>query len=165
MASVTPFGYVYDAETGQLQPHPEYADIVRQMFHWAADGDGLYAISTRLEAAGVKVPLPPGKQHIAKKREWHVTTVWKMLTHPRYIGKATYAGHAMACPALVDEETFEAARERLTERGQRMKGRVTRTYMLRGLVYCRFCGGACRSKTDSKPSGWTQAVYECTSRA
>lgn len=123
-------------------------------------------IAGRLEEAGVRVPLPPGKAHKPKKREWHASTVLKILTAERYVGRATYAGRPMQCPAIIDEETFETARERITERGLRMKGRVKRSYLLRGLVMCRFCGSPCRAKTDHKTTtGWTQPVYECRERA
>lgn len=163
--SIVPFGYAYDPATGLLSPHPEHADIVRQIFAWAAGGEGLSAIATRLEKMGVAIPLPPGKAHIVRKREWHVSTIHKMLRAERYIGKATYNGQPMVCPALVDEALFAAATEQMTERGHRLRGKITRQYLLRGLVRCRFCGGPCRSTTDAKANGWTRAVYSCRNRS
>lgn len=179
MSSITPFGYLYnpctcpqrrctDATHGFLTPHPENADIVRQMFERAAAGAGLSAIANWLEEQGVTLPQPPGKQHIVRKRPWHVSTVYKMLTAARYIGQATYAGQAMQCPALVDEQTFTAVQQALAQRGKRMTGRTTtkRSYLLRRLVYCRACSGPCRCKTESSArTDWTSRIYECRARA
>lgn len=162
MASITPYGYDYDAETGELTVNEEQAEVVRQIFRWARDGLGLHAIASRLEAGGIPLPIRARGKQKPKKKEWHTTTLWKMLTHPRYTGRATYAGQSMKCPSIVDSETFQAVQDALRERRGRGKpGKQVRFYLLRGLVYCRECGSTAGGITARKPNGWQKSDYRC----
>lgn len=136
LASRTPYGYEYLPETGQLKPHPEQAEVVRRMFRWALEGLGLMAISERLRDEGIPSPHADRSQW-----EWHISTVHRILTAPRYIGKGTYAGEPMPCPALVDERTFSTVQQVLRRRAKDHPRNVKRLYLLRHLVYCRTCGG------------------------
>lgn len=166
MASIPPYGY--DVAAGNLTVNEEQARIVRHIFQWAREGSGLHAIATRLEAEGVPLPIrAPGKQR-AKLREWHPTTVYKMLTNPRYIGRATYAGQPMQCPAIIDPVMFQAVQVGLAERRGRSLAAMTKTqrhfYLLRGMVHCRECGGTVGGETARKPNGWERSFYECQQR-
>jgi site-specific DNA recombinase len=157
-ASHAPFGYIYSQEAGQLELHPDNADIVRQMFHWAREGLGLKAIATRLEQMGIE---PPSPEHPRRKSNWgwHFTTVYKMLTSPRYMGRNTYAGEPMTCPAIVDEATFKAVQEGLRRRKADSSRNTKQFYMLQHLLYCRACGS--RYMVKAGP----HRVYQCYRRA
>jgi site-specific DNA recombinase len=155
MASITPFGYV--RENGTLTPHPEQADLVRQMFQWAREGLGVKVIVRRLTEQGVEPPSPPNRKSF--RWGWYHTTVYKTLTSPRYIGKATYAGEPMPCPPLVDEETFNAVQEGLRKRRRDSPRNTKNLYLLQHLLWCRHCGGRYMAKTVSHG-----AVYLCRQR-
>ena len=86
MASITPYGY--RREEGRLVEDPEQAEVVRRIFRWALEGDGLLVIANRLNEAGVEAS-PNGRGVHKSKWGWHPTTVYKLLTAPRYIGEAT----------------------------------------------------------------------------
>lgn len=145
-ASVTPFGYSYTPETGQLKPHRDNAEVVRQIFQWALEGLGLKAIALRLDAAGEP---PPSASHPKRRSSWgwHHTTVHKILTAPRYVGRNTYGGEPMTCPALVDEETFDAVQKALRQRRIDSPRNTKHVYALRRLVWCRRCGSRYMVKT------------------
>ena len=120
LASIAPFGYSRDPETGELVINPEQAEVVRLIFKWAVSGLGLHQIAGKLEESGVVLPqLAEAKAAKGKKREWHTTTIWKMLTSPRYTGQSTYAGQPMTCPRIIDDDTFAAAKASLKNRGGR----------------------------------------------
>lgn len=161
LASTTPFGYRRDPKAGQLLEHPENAEVVRQMFKWAREGLGLKAIAARLDQEGVQPPNPPKRK---SKWGWHFTTVHKILTARRYVGQATYSGEPMTCPALVDEETFDAVQEALSRRRRDSPRKTKRLYLLQHLLYCRHCGGRYAAKTTKQRAGFV-AIYHCRKRA
>lgn len=151
LASTVPFGYV--REGGTLRPHPELANVVRDMFRWALEGLGAKAIASRLEHAGIE-PL-------RSKWGWYPMTVYKILRSPRYIGKGTYDGEPMACPPLIDEEMFNEVQVELNRHRRDSPRNTTpgRVYLLQGLVRCRRCGGRYMAKTVSGGQ-----VYLCRQR-
>lgn len=160
-ASTAPFGYKYDPVAGQLTPHPDNAEVVRQMFRWAAEGLGLKAIASRLEDIGVP---SPGVGDRKSNWGWHQSTVYKILKAPRYIGRNTYGGEPMTCPALVDEETFWVVQEMLTRRRRNSPRNTKRFYLLQHLIYCRACGGRYMARTVAQRNG-PVGIYACRRRA
>lgn len=161
-ASHPPFGYVYNRQTGQLEPHPENAAIVRQMFQWACEGAGLKTIASRVEEKGV---APPSPSHPKRRSSWgwHFTTIHKILTAPRYIGRNTYGGEPMTCPAIVDEETFATVQRALRRRKLNSRRNTKRLYLLQHLVYCRHCGSRYAARTVTQKKG-PVGIYACRKR-
>jgi site-specific DNA recombinase len=163
LASRPPFGYTYNQEAGQLEPHPENAAVVREIFQWARGGAGLKTIVSRLEEKGI----PPPSSGYPKRRSnwgWHFTTVHKILTAPRYTGRNTYGGEPMTCPAIVDEETFAAVQHGLKRRKADSSRNTKHPYLLQHLVYCRHCGGRYMARTAAQKSG-PVTIYACRQRA
>jgi len=155
---ITPYGYVYDRESGHLTPDPETAVVVQRIFRWATEENlGLKAIVNRLEAEKIITPGRKGKWG------WHHTSVRKLLTAPRYIGKGMYGDEPMPCPPIIDPETFYAAQEAL-QRRRREKTRAPRSRaLLRDLIHCRTCGGRYNTLTASLAAGPT-TIYLCRQR-
>lgn len=144
-ASIRPYGYLYDRATGQLVPHPEEAERVRRMFRWAREGMGLRAIAERLMREGA--PLRDDAANPNRRGVWHVTTVYKILTSPRYIGHTSYGPVEMRCPPLVDQEAYFAVQEGLRRRRRDAPRNSRHFYLLRHVLYCRTCGSRCMGKT------------------
>jgi site-specific DNA recombinase len=154
LSSTVPFGYV--RENGTLKPHPQQADVVSEIFGWALEGLGVKDIVTRLTEQGVEPPNPSNrKSHWG----WHHTTVYKLLTSPRYIGKGMYAGVPMPCPLLVEQETFDAVQAGLKKRKRDSPRNTKNLYLLQHLLWCHCCGGRYMAKTVSHG-----AVYLCRQR-
>jgi site-specific DNA recombinase len=155
LASVPPYGY---RRTGkEIAPDKVEAAVVRRMYRWALT-DGINAIADRLVAEGVE-PRRAMSKHFGHDPEgcseahfkvtpWHASAVRRILTSPRYIGEARYAGAlAMPCPPLVTAEAFYAVQRALAQRKRLATGKP-RDDLLRGLVRCRRCGAAAQGKSD-----------------
>lgn len=161
-----PFGYRYvkhERRGGHAEIDETEAQWVRKAFDWLlVDGVGTTQIARRLTEAGVK---PRFAKH------WYASTVRELLRHAVYVGRAYYnrrqwihvsvdrgPGRAPGeklvtrlrlpdewiesrVPAILDEETFQRAQQRLTQ-NKKESSRRTRPgcYLLRGLVRCGRCG-------------------------
>jgi site-specific DNA recombinase len=174
---VAPYGDILDVERprdpsrGRLDPVK--AAVVSQMFAWYSEPQtpvSLYGVAKRLSDA--QIPTPTGKPR------WHVASVRGLLRSPAYAGTAYSgrtrpasarrrksalqpvgpgASHQPAppeewitipVPAIVSQETFEAAQARLDRKTQFARHNNTaHDYLLRGLVSCGQCELACTGRT------------------
>ena len=155
-----PFGYkkVKDGKDWILEVVPENAEIVRQMFDWYVNKDMCPGeIARQLTAMGIKSP--------SGRKEWLDVTVRKMLSNEHYRGLIVFNqikdvitivnGEKVKRkvkqqpediiiakgrhPAIIDEDTFLAARERVTPK-PRNKARVELKNVLSGILRCGQCG-------------------------
>ena len=161
-----PYGYLLDPERprdpSRVQIDPVQAAVVEHMFAWYTDPQqpiSLYEVAKRLSE--VQIPTPKGG------KRWHVASVRGILRSPTSTGVAysgrsrpvparrrksalqpvgsgqsqqptpREAWMAMPVPAIIRQETFEAAQHRL-ERNVQMARRhnTAHEYLLRGLVSC-----------------------------
>lgn len=171
-----PFGYTYvyaDKRTrsrGSMIINEQQAEIVRMMFTWALNGDGVYEIAKKLNLRNIPSPMA-GK--IANKTgqpcsgKWDQAVVWGTFQHETYCGwieygKGTPDAIRTFNPALaiVDEATFYAVR--LAMQGRRderaRRGRPSRKYELTGLVWCAYCGHRIGSETRNRGRA---GAYRC----
>ena len=187
--SRAPYGYLLDPERPRdphgLQINPVTAAIVQQIFAWYTDPRlhlTLYGIAKRLNDD--RVPTPRGGAF------WAISTLSGMLRSPVYVGTAyserthfiparhrasrtrpVGGGHGtvpapveewivVAVPAIIAQETFDAAQMRLAE-NQRLSPRnnTAHEYLLRGLVSCGTCLFACMARTVR-----SYAYYACQGR-
>jgi site-specific DNA recombinase len=172
-----PYGYLLDPDRprapSRVRIDPVQAAVVEQMFAWYTDPGqtpSLYPVAKRLSEA--QIPTPRGG------KRWHGASVRGILRSPIYTGVAysgrsrpaparrrksalqpvrpgqsqqpapTEEWMAVPVPALISDETFEAAQHRL-ERNVQMARRnnTTYEYLLRGLVSCGQCRRACGGRT------------------
>jgi site-specific DNA recombinase len=158
LASIVPYGYERDPATRNLRPHPWTSVFVRYIYRWSIAGQGLQEIADQLKT--LRIPVPSNARKAA--REWHPTTVYKYLTDRRYLGEASYGGQPMRCPAIIDEQTFRAAKEALKRRRTHSGPKPKHPYLLKGKLFCRRCGSL--YYVDTLGSGGPrkgQAVYRC----
>src|SRR3989441_7274479 len=172
-----PYGYLLDPDrprdASRVQLDPVQAAVVAQMFAWYTDPSqavSLYAVAKRLSDA--HIPTPRGG------KRWNVTSVRGILRSPTYTGVAYSGRTrpaparrrksalqpvgpgqsqqpapaeewiAVPVPALISEETFEAAQHRLDRNVQMARrNNTTYAYLLRGLVSCGQCRLACGGRT------------------
>ncbi len=73
----------------------------------------------------------------------------------------------MACPPLIDRETFDAVQARLESRHPRMPpARVTSgPTLLTGICSCAKCGGAMTLRTGKGSAGGVYRYYTCSTKA
>jgi site-specific DNA recombinase len=175
--TVPPYGYILDPERPRdpsgVRLDPVKAAVVEQIFAWYTDPQEpvtLYWVAKRLSED--HFPTPTGRCR------WNVATIRGILRNPAYMGTAysgrthpTTAHRrksalqpvgpgkshrpappeewiAVPVPAIVSQETFEAAQARL-DRNKQMARRhnTTNNYLLRGLVSCGQCRLACLGRT------------------
>ena len=185
-----PYGYLLDPERprdpSRVRIDPVQAAVVEQMFAWYSDpghATSLYAVAKCLSDA--QIPTPRGG------KRWNGASVRGILRSPASLGVADSgrsrpaparrrtsarqpvgSGHsqqpappeawiAVPVPAIIGQETFEAAQRRL-DRNVQMSRRnnTTYEYLLRGLVSCGQCRLTCGGRT--LPPGYHD--YLCRGR-
>jgi site-specific DNA recombinase len=152
------YGYQWvDPEPGKktrLVPDPVTAPIVQRIFRQAARGHAVFAIANDLSQD--RIPTPTGKA------SWRDASVRDILRRPHYAGKPVgwvrrdlyrankyneapeaIALDAAAFPALVDEQEWTTANERINERrltNRRMSTRDQTALLVGGMIRCGYCG-------------------------
>jgi site-specific DNA recombinase len=185
-----PYGYLLDAErprdASRVRIDPVQAAVVDQVFAWyieAQQSVSLYQVAKRLTDA--QIPTPRGGSR------WNPASVRNILRSPTYMGiaysgrsrpvparrrrsalKPVGSGEsqqptpqeewiAVPVPAIISQETFEAAQHRLDRNVQlSRRNNTAHDYLLRGLLSC----GQCRltSIGRSLPPGYH--YYVCQGR-
>lgn len=177
-----PFGYDYISEKrkGWLRINEEQAEVVRKMYRWLIeDRISSYAIAQKLWEEGI---LSKGDiSTVVSKKEgptsWSPGTVRCILSNAVYKGVWYYGKRRrykvngrtvqrkvpeeewipVKVPAIVDEDTWRRAQERLLENKMMAKRNAKRQYLLRGMVFCP-CG---RRRTGRYKSHLDRAYYRC----
>lgn len=178
-SKLCPYGYQKDAN-GRMEPNEETAPNVRLIFELAWEGYGPGEIVKVLYEHGIPTPGEyKAAQGVANHDVsrcggvWPTSTVIKILDDERYIG--TYimgkrevtevGGHRLRMkdesqwikipdhhPAIISKELFNQVQ---TRRARFKCPKSTRTYPLRGKVFCGCCLHAMQ-RTDNK-----NRVFQC----
>jgi len=155
---------------------PKEADVIRMVFDWLAkDGMSLRGIQHRLIKMGI--PTRNGKSW------WQRATLYRIVTDPMYVGRWYYNKHMRApaktkdygtvqmlkpreqwipvqVPAIVSQETFEAAQRQLARNRELSYRNTKRQYLLSGLLIC----GNCSFKIGARSTGG-RVYYCCNSKS
>ena len=175
---VPPYGYRYipvsEPGGGRWEAHPLEAEVVRRIFAWYTQGEGLtiQRIVERLGQLGEQAP-PRGLR-------WGYSTVQAILKQEAYTGQAYY-NRTCTCheavgrprrhgrglkqdpthesrppeewipvcvPALLSADTWQLAQERLAMKQKfAQRNNQKRFYLLRGLLVCWVCGRTLAGRT------------------
>ena len=155
---------------------PEAA-VVRRIFAERAAGTTIRQICRQLNADAV--PTPTGSRAV-----WGVSTVNRLLRNEAYIGRVYFnrteavpdrrPGHhsrqvprpraewiAISCPAIIADQTFEAAGKVSTDNAKWSPRRAEPgAWLLRGLVKCGPCGvGTSCHKMRGRNGTWHRYYY------
>ena len=148
------YGYDYDKTDKVRVVKDDEANVVRLIFQWACEGVSTYQIALRLNELGI--PTKRGSK-------WHPLGVRRILENRAYTGVQFYGENRYRkvsggkrkvtanpsseviriegfTPAIIPEEVYELARERMESR-QAVVKESGRQYLLTGFVRCLFCGG------------------------
>jgi site-specific DNA recombinase len=185
-----PYGYILDPERPRDATRVGVdlikAEVVKQIFAWYTDPAtpaSLYWVAKTLNDR--QIPPPRGGVR------WNVATVRGILRSPAYTGTAysgrsrpiparrrksalqpVGAGDsqqttpeeewiAIPVPAIVSQETFDMAQQRLEQNKQwARRNNQMQDYLLRGLVSC----GQCRLACTGRLAGAGYAYYICCGR-
>jgi len=162
-----PYGYRAD-DQGRLQVVPEEAKIVREIVSNVAEGSTLYAEAKRLNDLGLATP--GWRYSNGKKRPgaqlWSVMTVSNIVRQPAYSGVRRVKTNdgkdviEQPVPAVLEPGLQERAMAILEENSRFRNRKNDRRYLLRGLVRCATCGGACTGHNSSR-RGKKYHYYAC----
>jgi DNA invertase Pin-like site-specific DNA recombinase len=162
-----PFGYSRDKEGKKLVIDKDEAKIVREMFQLYLKGNSLLKVASILNEKGYRSRA--GKQRDGKPYgglKFGVTQIQQAIKNVVYIGKVFYADQVYdgQQEAMIDEETFKKAQERLKE--NRVERRATKnvecTGLLNNILHCKTCGHSMFHTYTLKHKTHKYRYYVCT---
>jgi site-specific DNA recombinase len=169
MAAHTPYGY--DRQGDVLLINEAEAAVVRNIYAWYTGPEQL---------SMHQIALLLSQQHVPPRRaaSWQTSTVGRILKTETYAGKWHYNVRdtrqingkqvtarrpkeewiPVAVPAIIDEATFEIARERASENLTHSRRNRKHLYLFSGMLMCDGCkrllGGTYHDTTHQR--------YQCT---
>lgn len=147
-----PFGYINNKDEKTIEPDPEVAPIVRQLFEWYATGD--YSIKTLRSKA-----KRAGLLDNFHKYRTSTSTIHNVLKNPVYCGKVKFKGEMFDGShfPLITETTFKKAQSILSGNAQ-TQAKTKRQFTYMGLLNCAVCG--CSITAEIKKGKYI--YYHCT---
>lgn len=165
MGGNAPYGYKrnlpYDKH--ELIIDEEQAEIVKRIYDMFISGLGIKKIADTLTDDNIPIPSIQKNLNRGIKSSvygiWQQTTITNILTNPTYKGdltqsreyKVSYKSKKRrknnkdnwiiakgACPAIIDEETFELVQSMYSKNKNRTKN--SKEFLLRGFLICKECG-------------------------
>ena len=124
------FGYAADGITVDKAEAKE----IRAAYQTLLAGGSLKSIARRWNGAGALTTMGNG---------WTHSTVRRTLLNPRYAGRRSYRGEVVGAatwPAIVDDDTFDAASALLALPERRTTASTARKYLLPAIALCWVCG-------------------------
>ncbi len=161
----TPFGYKY--RDGELLVKDDEAAIVRDIYAAYLTGDSYSTIASDL--CERSIPTRADTEDYLKKRNsygvWSASSVGKILKNVTYTGKWYYNKTKTVkvdgkkrqvkrprsewievdVPAIIDQQTFEAAQAQRKANSTLAKRNTSRQYLVQGLLFCK-CGMRCTAR-------------------
>jgi site-specific DNA recombinase len=153
--SFAPLGYI-NVQCGDrryIQPDPELAPVIRQLFEWYATGNhSLLDVARKANSEGLTYRKTGNK--VGK------STVHKILTSPIYHGEFEWVGkhYRGIHEPIISRELFDRVQEVLTEKGHCRRRPHTHEWAFQGLVFCGHCG--CALTAEIKKGRYV--YYHCT---
>jgi site-specific DNA recombinase len=170
--------------------HEEQAAVVREIYQWLLEGLSTDAITYRLREVGI--PTPSGKGYWIRStvlkilknsaycgKTYAFTCTYGMPTHRLKLAtkrkntgiiwkpREQWVEIPNATPAIISEETFNAAQEKLAENRRLATRNKKHEYLLGGYIYCARCGRAfwgapgIKSRDDKH---YEYPFYQCSGR-
>jgi DNA invertase Pin-like site-specific DNA recombinase len=161
LTSVAPSWLRLDKETGTWTVNEESAAVVRRIFRDYLSGQGIVAITKRLNGENVPVLRQESSAGVRKAATmWHFSYIKRVLVNEAVVG--TFTPHSTEYvngrktrraqqplpgyyPAIVDEETFQRAQAIRLNTSAPLRGRSASgdlKNLFGGLAHCARCGSA-----------------------
>src|SRR5262249_47532063 len=121
------------------------------IFRWRREGKSMHAIAALLQNRGIK----PRKASF-----WSPATIGQMLRNTMYVGEYQRCGHVWAVPAIVSRDLFDDVQREMRAVSQRLVGRPSSEYLLRGMLFCR-CSRRMHGTKCHTGCGGTWRHYRC----
>lgn len=145
------------------------ANAIREACAALLDGDSLWGIAKRWNAAGITT---------VKGSQWSGSQVRQVLLRPRNAALAVYDVHGavrdggkmtdailegveVSWPAVVSRDTFDAVCGVLNDPARHTGKKRARAYLLSGLAYCGLCERKMGTTMRKTKTGAKRVVYQC----
>jgi len=176
------YGYRRDKERGVRHTVPDQAVIVMRIYREVTEGVSIRGVISRLNDEGIPPPSAGNRvfKDPSRRPRWGKGAIQRILQEPAYKGE-TWAwrwqsdpkrGQSVlrpenewvrlpdgTTPAIVSEELWQAAQDRLhSNRGEATRNQK-RQYLLRGLAHCAKCGLPLYSCPEKD-----RRMYRCSSK-
>ena len=161
-------GYDVNKEEKKLVVNQEEAKLIREIFDLYLKGNSLLRVAKILTDRGyrTKITICDNGKTFGGFR-YGVTQIQSIITRILYIGKVSYAGQIYdgQQEAIIDEETFKKAQERL--KLNRVERKVTKNTQSNGLLthllHCKTCKSFMYHTYTLKKGTHKYRYYICTS--
>ena len=137
-AGASLYGYDYDKTSKKLVINQMEAAVVRRIFSlYIYDRLGVMSIARLLNKEGVKT--------VRNANMWHPTGILNIIRHGGYQGQHPLK---IECPAIIEPELWELARQRRQE-NKPLHRRKSSPWLLQGLAECGVCGHNLRCERNA----------------
>ncbi len=184
LGGIVPYGYRVNEEgyleiSDNLLPelNMSEADVIRLIYYLIAEqGYSTIKVADYLNALGVPTAyVKDGRQVTRGKRKVNTSGVWtpgrirNMVVNTtykgiHYYGKRTKKNRELIpreVPAIVSEEIWEKAQQKLKENQIEALKNAKRPYLLRGLIKCGLCGLTYQGQSYKGSKNKLRAYYVC----
>jgi len=145
-----PYGY-RKSEVGTLLIEESEAKTIRRLCSCYLTGKSMYHVAEELNAEGL---------YRRRGIRWTAGQISALLKNTLYKGEFRCKWGSFEVPPIVDEQTWQAARQQAVSNTCFAKRRTKRDYLLRSLMYCGCCGFRMIAKT-CYPNGKPYGYYRC----
>jgi site-specific DNA recombinase len=180
-----PYGYEY--HDGLLCVIEEEAAIIRKIFQWYVEGDGINGplncmqIARRLSE--MQIATPDAKSPGRAKNRVSAFGIWRRLLIDNILKRETYMGIwrygvriganavggyrslndtiTVNVPPIIDKTLWDAAQKQREHNKQMSKRNTKREYLLRGMIFC-VCGARFGGVSSKKDNGRQYVYYTCS---
>lgn len=177
------YGYTYDYETKKLEIEPEQAEVIKLIYRLCIEENmSTREIAGELNRRGIPTHIEiTGNTYLKRNpriKGWYSATVRGILVNPIYKGKNRYNCRQKdgsykprdqwkygRCPAIVSEEIWDLAQQRLKDRRIFSYKNKKYQYLLSNLLYCRECESKMQGITFKYKGKPSYAYYKCNGRA
>lgn len=158
-----PFGYrnvtekIGKRERHFIEPHPQEAQVVKQLFELYVTGDypitALRALAHDAGAVGRRSGRPLTRSE-----------VHRILMNPIYCGEFRWSGRTWpgTHTPIISRDLFQRVQAMLAERRQRPVGAARLSFAFRGIFTCGRCGSTFTPERHVKRSGRSYVYYACS---
>lgn len=150
-----PFGYTVNKAEQKLQIEPVSAEVVKQIFQMAYDGQNVKAIQKQLE-----------DRHITRDngKAIRYNAVRYILSNRAYIGEYKHSGITVenGIPAIIEKSVFDAVQSEM-KKNSKAPARHTADddYLLTTKLFCGKCGAMMVAQAGTSHMGNVYRYYAC----